>query len=149
MSHLSQLTTRMARLSQYVLLLIVAWTGPRPVIHSHDQFFRDGTSLREFSRHLSTWHSGIPGKSIDPKQQHCHWVMPSVVDCCSSSNSIAVNADECQADPCALTDCLASGFIAWDQSLVADQSRTWVREPNADLETSHVRIHLWQCVLSC
>lgn len=71
-----------------MLMLIVAYTGPRPVYHSHERFLDlvgGGSSL---SKHLAQYHSSH-SECPAPQSVHCHWICGDLFDASSVDHSSA------------------------------------------------------------
>ena len=81
-----------------MLMLIVAYTGPRPIYHSHEKFLElvgGGSSLSKHLEHYHQSHSDCPS----PQSVHCHWICFDFFDTHyvgNSSASSAFVATECE-----------------------------------------------------
>lgn len=54
-----------------IVSLVIAWPGPRPVVHSHDQIC---CSAKLLSEHIRRHHQGCPASEQEPDCSHFHWV---------------------------------------------------------------------------
>lgn len=81
-----------------MLMLIVAYTGPRPVYHSHERFLElvgGGSSLSKHLIQHHQSHSDCPS----PQSVHCHWICCDYFDTSfvgTSSASSGFVATECE-----------------------------------------------------
>ncbi|MCO6042525.1 hypothetical protein NG895_01260 [Aeoliella sp. ICT_H6.2] len=57
---------------RYALLLLLAWPGPVPVMHSHNQ---SDWESGQFERHISLYHGVQEDGTDDPDEPHLHWVL--------------------------------------------------------------------------
>ncbi|MFH1302241.1 MAG: hypothetical protein ABIK07_14370 [Planctomycetota bacterium] len=57
-----------------LLLLIVAWPGPRPVVHSHADYLCVCGNSTLLAMHMRIYHGERSSKSGVPCTPHCHWV---------------------------------------------------------------------------
>lgn len=82
-----------------MLMLIVAFTGPRPIYHSHEKFLElvgGGSSLSKHLAQCHQSHSDCPS----PQSVHCHWICCDFFDTSFVGNSTANTAfvaTECEA----------------------------------------------------
>lgn len=63
-----------------LLLLVIAWPGPKPMLHSHSQLarsasFSGGYAERILVMHLARFHSTPSSDPMDPDQLHVHWLI--------------------------------------------------------------------------
>lgn len=81
-----------------MLMLIVAYTGPRPIYHSHEKFLElvgGGSSLTKHLAQYHQSHSNCPS----PQSVHCHWICCDFFDTSCVTNSSASSgfvATECE-----------------------------------------------------
>ncbi len=76
---------------RFLLLLIFAWPGPRPIAHAHTPGmagFRDGQSLIV---HLDRYHSRDRSPVGSSDVLHFHWIMPDVADAEFAAKGSSVN----------------------------------------------------------
>lgn len=57
-----------------LLLLIVAWPGPRPVVHSHADYFCECGNNSLLAMHMRIYHGERGSQPGVPCTPHCHWV---------------------------------------------------------------------------
>lgn len=60
------------RMSLAVLLLMVLWVFPRPVVHSHEDIARTNSGVSALQEHLMEFHSQVP---LPDNNIHVHWVL--------------------------------------------------------------------------
>lgn len=59
---------------QFMLLLIVAWPGPRPVVHSHAACLTRTDAIPVLAVHMLMFHQDSRSLPDAPDDFHCHWV---------------------------------------------------------------------------
>ena len=57
-----------------LLLLIVAWPGPRPVVHSHADYLGQSGNSTLLAMHMRIYHGDRSSNPAVPCSSHCHWV---------------------------------------------------------------------------
>lgn len=60
------------RMSLGVLLLMILWVFPRPVVHSHEEIARTNSGVSALQVHLTEFHSQAP---LPDNNIHVHWVL--------------------------------------------------------------------------
>lgn len=71
-----------------MLMLIVAYTGPRPVYHSHETFLELMGGVSSLSKHLAQYHPSH-ANCPSPHSVHCHWIWSDFLDAYSVGNGSA------------------------------------------------------------
>ncbi|QDT20127.1 hypothetical protein HG66A1_19120 [Gimesia chilikensis] len=56
-----------------LLLLLVAWPGPRPVVHSHVDYLSQCGNSALLAMHLRIYHGEQSSQPGVPASSHCHW----------------------------------------------------------------------------
>lgn len=74
-----------------MLMLIVAYTGPRPIYHSHEKFLELVSGGSSLSMHLAHYHQSR-SDCPSPQSVHCHWICCDFFDTSCVSNSSASSA---------------------------------------------------------
>lgn len=80
-----------------MMILIVAWSGPRPIIHTHTDLAESTFDRTLVDKHLQAWHPTSLDQPIDPDAVHLHWLlncMEAAFECydlCSDNNAPAVD----------------------------------------------------------
>lgn len=57
-----------------LLLLIIAWPGPRPVVHSHADYLNQCGNSSLLAMHMRIFHPENSSNPGVPCLPHCHWV---------------------------------------------------------------------------
>ncbi|WP_417383393.1 hypothetical protein [Gimesia sp.] len=57
-----------------LLLLVVAWPGPRPVVHSHADYLCQCGNSSLLAMHMRIYHGDCCSQPGLPCTPHCHWV---------------------------------------------------------------------------
>lgn len=61
------------------VLLLAIWPGPRPVLHSHDQYLEQPGGTGFLARHSALHHSYSSVPETVPSGPHCHWLFTGLV----------------------------------------------------------------------
>jgi len=70
-------SSRRSMIWHLLVLLTVAWPGPIPVAHSHDDFSFFHSGEIDVRLHLSRFHQDERDLDPSPLDRHVHWVFPS------------------------------------------------------------------------
>lgn len=87
------------RLTQFALLVLMLWSGPVPVGHSHADY-ASRVSGNQMAAHLQHCHGGFACSESWPTDWHWHWVSPA--DCYGTlgSEDVLVQAESMMAGQC-------------------------------------------------
>lgn len=96
-----------------LLLVVSAWPGPMPVVHTHLSYQCDcGVSL-SLSRHLALFHSDEGTPLGDSSRPHLHWVFRDL----AIDRSLQVDSAPCHAESLHSAICAALKSASDDSAL--------------------------------
>lgn len=139
---------RLPAICRWALLLLVAWPGPRPVVHSHADYLCRRHNALLLAQHLALFHE--PSES--PGAAHCHWLIHSfggdaaVVS--TAADVVRAMSGACVSE---LPPALSAGWML--SPVVAPPLGRWsVDEPLADWQSRHafgLAFHRQFCAWLC
>jgi hypothetical protein len=68
----------MQPLPRYLLkpmVLLLAWPGPLPMVHSHDEYRSRPQTSHLLAEHVALFHCERPDEHDASTEPHCHWVL--------------------------------------------------------------------------
>ncbi len=128
-----------------IVALVIAWPGPRLIVHSHDQI---SCSAKFLSEHLRQYHQGCSPSEQVPDCTHYHWVFSngtfSDFAGLSPGSQPTLWVTGLVDDEEPLTLALSSTVLS-QHAKVVFPTRTALFTQNHSACISRARLCVWQC----
>ncbi len=112
-------------LLERLLLVVLLWSGPVPVAHSHSDAGDTFAATKELCQHLSSQHGCWSSGHCDLDGWHIHWVLRSEAFAGINCEELILQT-ECTLDPANSNECFApEPQIALDGNAIAPDQGRW------------------------
>lgn len=150
-------TTNWTSIIRCFLLLVLAWPGPKPIIHTHSRLAQSFAKYQSLDLHLAKYHSDSSTNPVSFDGLHVHWFISpgDESDCCTNPNSNRELKLDLGTGYFIDAEQLIGGMA--DQRIIAVQSACNHASTNAHLAIVHshsrshsgLSLHKAFCVMTC